>query len=70
MKDRESDVEPAGFDIAGAARFLGISKRQLLALKASGNIPYVPVSAQRFIFRRADLLAWMDRNAVTEKPNG
>jgi hypothetical protein len=52
-----------------AAKSIGLSKRQLFAIKDAGEIPYIEAGGQTFLFDPSDLQAWLNKKKKT-KPVG
>jgi hypothetical protein len=59
-------VPRIGLNADDAARALGLSKRQLFALKDAGELPYVEAGSQTFLFLPSDLAAWLDKKKITK----
>ena len=49
-----------------AAKTLGVSKRQLLAIKNAGELPFIQVGGQTFLFDPQDLAEWMRKKKMTK----
>jgi hypothetical protein len=58
----EIEVPVLSLNVENAAKAIGVSKRQLLAIKAAGDLPYIEVGPQTFLFDPIDLQAWLLRN--------
>jgi excisionase family DNA binding protein len=50
-----------------AARAIGVSKRQLFAIKDSGELPFIEVGPQTFLFKPSDLDAWLHKKRKTKE---
>jgi hypothetical protein len=59
-------VPRIGLNADDAARAIGLSKRQLFALKDAGELPYVEAGPQTFVFDPADLAAWLSKKKKTK----
>ena len=51
-----------------AARAIVVSKRQLFAIKDTGELPYVEAGPQTFVFDPKDLEAWLNKKKKTKLP--
>ena len=58
-----------GLNADDAAKAIGLSKRQLYAIKDAGELPYVEFGAQTFLFDPKDLADWLGKKKKT-KPTG
>jgi len=70
MKPRDDNlalVPRIGLNAEDAAKAIGVSKRQLLALKKAGEIPFVELGGQTFLFEPHDLTAWLNRKKTTQE---
>jgi excisionase family DNA binding protein len=65
--DNLAPVPRIGLNAEDAAKAIGVSKRQLFALKDAGEIPFVEVGAQTFLFDPHDLVAWLNRKKTTKE---
>jgi hypothetical protein len=54
-------VPRIGLNADDAAKAIGVSKRQLFAIKDTGELPYVEAGPQTFLFDPRDLQAWIDK---------
>ena len=53
-----------------AAKAIGISKRQPLAIKDTGELPFVEAGPQTFLFDPQDLADWLRKKKKTKTPGG
>lgn len=58
-----TDPEPAAFDAAGAARYLGVGKTTLFAEIKDGRLP-ARKAGRRTLILRGDLDAWLAKLPV------
>ena len=63
-------VPRIGLSADDAAKAIGVSKRQLFAIKATGELPFVEVGRQTFLFDPKDLVAWLNKKKKTKAPGG
>jgi excisionase family DNA binding protein len=49
-----------------AAKALGISKRQLLAIRDAGELPFIQAGGQTFLFDPQDLAEWLRKKKQTK----
>jgi hypothetical protein len=59
-----------GLNADDAAKAIGISKRQLFAIKDAGELPYVEAGPQTFLFDPQDLADWLRKKKKTKTPGG
>jgi hypothetical protein len=60
-------VPRIGLNADDAARAIGISKRQLFAIKDAGELPYVEAGPQTFLFDPQDLAEWLHKKKKTKE---
>ena len=63
-------VPRIGLNAEDAAMAIGVSKRQLFAIKDSGELPYVEAGPQTFLFDPKDLEAWLNKKKTTKAQGG
>ena len=59
-------VPRIGLNADDAAKALGISKRQLFAIKDAGELPFIQAGGQTFLFDPQDLAAWLRKKKQTK----
>lgn len=59
-------VPRIGLNADDAAKAIGISKRQLFAIKDAGELPYVEAGPQTFLFDPKDLAEWLNKKKRTK----
>ena len=64
-----SPIPRIGLNADDAAKAIGVSKRQLFAIKDSGELSYVEAGPQTFLFDPKDLADWLNKKKKT-KPTG
>jgi hypothetical protein len=59
-------VPRIGLNADDAAKAIGVSKRQLFAIKDTGELPYVEAGPQTFLFDPKDLSEWLNKKKKTK----
>ncbi len=59
-------VPRIGLNADDAAKAIGVSKRQLFAIKDAGELPYVEAGPQTFLFDPKDLADWLNKKKKTK----
>jgi hypothetical protein len=65
-----SPVPRIGLNADDAAKAIGVSKRQLFAIKDSGELPFITIGPQTFLFLPEDLKSWLNKKKQTNAPGG
>jgi len=61
-----SPIPRIGLNADDAAKAIGVSKRQLFAIKDTGELPYVEAGPQTFLFDPQDLAEWLRKKKKTK----
>lgn len=59
-------MEDKYLDVAGACKFLKISRATLFKLKKEGELPYIQAT-RSLVFDRDDLIEWMNKYKKVDK---